>query len=124
MTQEYLTHLLPSLWFWGIADAYRRFFNCYHKFWTPAFTYVFTICILHPIICYQCVELQEMGAKGLALAGFLTNFITYLILRITNHCNVRMKPTSFFPTFKTCCNLCQYLYYGIPQLIMFWIDTW
>jgi Na+-driven multidrug efflux pump len=124
MTQEYLIHLLPSLWFWGISDAYRRFFNCYHKFWTPAFTYFFTIGIVHPITCYQCVEIQEMGAKGLALSGFITNFVTYLILRTIQHCNVRMKPASFCPTFKTCCNLCQYLYYGIPQLIMFWIDTW
>lgn len=65
-----------------------------------------------------------MGAKGLALSGFITNFVTYLILRTIQHCNVRMRPASFCPTFKTCCNLCQYLYYGIPQLIMFWIDTW
>ena len=58
MTQEYLTHLLPSLWFWGISDAYRRFFNCYHKFWTPAFAYTFCICVIHPLMSYQCLEVN------------------------------------------------------------------
>lgn len=124
LTQEYLIHLLPSLYFWGICDAYRRFFNSFHKFWTPCLTYVFTVCLVHPIACYQAVEVNEMGAKGLALAGFGTNFLTYLILRVISHVNVRMRPASFFPTFRTCCNICQYLFYGIPQLIMFWIDTW
>jgi len=114
MTQEYLVHLCPALWFWGICDAYRRFFNCFHKFWTPCFTYFFTVVMVHPLVCYQIVVVSNLGAKGLAISGFITNFLTYLILRTIQHCNVRMAPASFCPTFKTCCNLCQYLYYGIP----------
>lgn len=117
-------NLLPSMLFWGICDAHRRFYNSFHKFWTPAMTYFFTIGIFHPIVCYQIVQVGQMGAKGLALAGFITNFLTFLILRFTQQNNVRMSPASFCPSFKTCCNLCQYLYYGVPQLIMFWIDTW
>ena len=122
-TQDYLLHLAPAIWFWGITDAYRRFFNCFDNFWTPALTYSFFVAI-HPLVCYQLITVNEMGPKGLALAQFITAFANYFMLRCFQHCRAAMAPASFCPKWKTCCGLGTYLYYGIPQLIMFWVDTW
>lgn len=45
-------------------------------------------------------------------------------MRCIANCSPDMRKSLFFPRCKTCANLWQYLSFGIPQLIMFWIDTW
>lgn len=113
----------PALFFWGVMDAHRRFINGFQKFWIPCITMLLSVAT-HPFTCNYFLNEEKMGLQGLAIAQGITNFASYFFMRMIANCNSDMRKSLFFPRCKTCSNLGQYLSYGIPQLIMFWIDTW
>lgn len=67
---------------------------------------------------------MKMGMKGLAVAIGATFAAQSFVMRMMMSCFALLKDASFFPRCKTCVNMWQYLSYGIPQLILFWINTW
>lgn len=121
--QQYMVFVSPALYFWGIMDCHRRFINSYQKFWTPCISMLLTVGA-HPFVCHYFLNENKWGMQGLATAQFVTNFASYFVMRLLAGCDSKMAPAIFLPRCKTCANLWQYLSYGIPQLIMFWIDTW
>lgn len=47
--KEYMIWLLPSLFFWGVADIHRRFFNSFEYFYLPLIAYG-TTTLMHPFL--------------------------------------------------------------------------
>ena len=113
----------PALFFWGVTDIHRRFINSFQKFWTPCISMLITVGI-HPLTCQYFLIEAKWGLKGLAVAQIVTNFSSWFFMRAIAACNKRIGQSLFFPGCKTCANIGQYLSFSIPQLIMFWIDTW
>lgn len=83
--------MIPSLFLFGLADLQRKFFNCFSKPMYPMISYLITTALFPYLGFYLSVTL-DMKIQGIALASFVSNFVTLLIMNIFFWFDKEMRP--------------------------------
>ena len=81
LTEQYVTYYLPGLYLFGLCDVYRKFFNSFSMNAIPMVSLGIAV-FLHPFWLYIFVFQYNMNLKGIALAGIITNALSYIIMRL------------------------------------------
>ena len=66
----------PGLYLYGLCDIYRRYLNCFRKNFLPMLSFSVSVAI-HPIWLYIFVVQFELDLQGIALAGTISNLISF-----------------------------------------------
>ena len=65
-----------------------------------------------------------MKLEGIALAGFLSNFIIFVLMTILFGMDEDLKEAFTFPDFRAMQDLNSYLAIGFPSVVMITLDLW
>jgi Na+-driven multidrug efflux pump len=125
LTEEYVVNYMPGLFLFGLCDLYRKFLNCFRKNTMPMIAFIVSVA-LHPVWCNEMIVKRELGIKGLAMAGIITNATTYFLMKTFITCSSDMKEANFFPDRRTfsCSGLWNYFKLGAPFLFIQILDQW
>lgn len=119
LTEQYVTYYMPALLLYGICDLYRKFLNSFSKNSLPMIAFTIS-CSLHPIWCQKFVVDMDLKIHGIALAGAVTNFLTYIFMRILFSFQKDLEKANHWPDSRTFNieGLCDYFRLGIPMILI------
>ena len=122
-TEKFLLYYIPGLYFWGLCDLLRRYLNCFKKNFLPMMTF-FVVAILHPFWVHYFVVELDMKLFGVAVAGFISNFMNFLMMMVLLLSSRDLQEARYFPDRRTFTDLWPYLSLGVPSVLMSFIDYW
>ena len=99
-SEQYLLCSIPGLFMWGMCDIYRRFFNCFWKTSVPMKCCLVAL-LIHPAVVYFLAVHHGMGLQGVAASSFVTNSLTFAMMRIALGYQADMQEANFAPTLQT-----------------------
>ena len=79
---------------------------------------------MHPIWAYYFVVEQDMKLYGVAVAGFISNFINFILMMILLLSSTDLRSARSLPDSRTFRDLSSYLSLGMPTVLMSFIDYW
>ena len=65
-----------------------------------------------------------MGVIGIALAGIITNFLTFVLMKILLNCQRDLDGANFMPDSRVFVGFWTYIKLGLPLLFVMMIDYW
>lgn len=118
-----MIYYIPGLYFWGLCDIIRRFFNCFKKNFLPTSTY-FIAAFLHPLWVWYFVINLDLKLYGLAAAGLITNFLNFALMMLLLKFDKELADALVIPNRRSFQDLGTYLNLGIPAVVLTIIDYW
>ena len=115
MTQEYVLYYMPGLYFFGLCDLYRKFLSSFGKTLLPMLSLSVSI-IFHPIWLYIFVEQYKMGVMVIAFAGIISNFLTFVLMKILLNSQRDLDGANFLPDSRIFVGLGTYINLALPML--------
>ena len=125
-TASYMIWYFPGLIIYGISDLYRKYLNSFRMSVIPFLSFTISVS-LHPVWTYLFIVHYDFGILGIAIAGFITNFITFSIITIFINIEPTLKKTivPFFDksTFERK-SLWEYTALALPLISTCFLEVW
>jgi len=80
--------------------------------------------ILHPLWLNIFLFEYDMGIMGIALAGFITNFLQFFIMIILFTFQTHLREAMFWPDRIIFVGISRYIYLGLPYIFVMVLDYW
>lgn len=123
-SSTYLFCYMPGLLFYGLSDLNRKFLNSFKKNFIPMLSFATSV-MLHPIWVQYFVIECDLSIVGIAIAGCITNLITYTIIKIfiSKQKDLKESEIPFFDsrTFESE-GLVEYFWLGAPYMLINFLD--
>ena len=79
-TSIYLLYYMPGLLVYGLSDLNRKFLNSFKLNFIPMISFAISV-MMHPIWTQYLVITCDLQIVGIAIAGIITNTITFIIIK-------------------------------------------
>ena len=80
-TAQYLIYYMPGFFIYGLSDLNKKFLNSFRLNFIPMIAFTLSV-MLHPLWSYIFVMVKGLSITGIAIAGIITNSITFVSLKI------------------------------------------
>lgn len=120
---EYITPMIPGMYFFCQFDLSRRFLTCMNYTTAPMVAQTFSS-VVHIGLCYQIAVKWGMEVKGLGIATMITYTSMFVFVTIYSHCTSKISQALFWPTKDTFTGWNSYLAISIPATIMLIANSW
>ena len=80
-TEQYVLWYMPALFIYMINDLNRKFLNSFRMTMVPFLSFTISVAF-HPVWVKIFVIDYGLGLQGIALAGTITNLITFTVIKV------------------------------------------
>ena len=125
-TEQYVLWYMPALFIYMINDLNRKFLNSFRMTMVPFLSFTISVAF-HPVWVKIFVIEYGLGLQGIALAGTITNLITFTVIKvfIRNQPSLAETRVPFFDksTFDRA-GLRQYMKLALPLIATTFLAIW
>ena len=123
MTAKLIKLMMPSAFFFGQYDCYKRWLACMRITFMPMVA-MFVATTLHIFLCYLFVHVLDWGIEGLAIATSTKDLSLILMVMIYGYCDPDINK-ALAPLNKECFQgWSEYLKVSLPSTVMVCSEWW